>query len=205
MTYILGLTGGIGCGKTAATDQFARHGIPIVDADILAREQVALNTPALAAIAEHFGPSILFDSGELDRKKLRDIIFNRPQEKAWLEALLHPKIRQGLIAALQQPSTAAYSILSAPLLLEGDLYTLVDRILVIDCDPTLQVARTQQRDQCDPSTLKKIIAQQISREQRLAKADDIISNNGSIADLQQAVDQYHQQLQDSLTNTTATQ
>ena len=195
MNYILGVTGGIGCGKTAATKQFASHGIPIIDADIIAKDITAKNPLILAQIAEHFGPSILLKNGQLNRQQLRETIFNNTEEKEWLEALLHPEIQQAIIQALKkQKDAAAYTILSAPLLLEGKLHTLVNKVLVIDCDEALQLERASQRDRCNIEALKKIIAQQMSRNERLSKADDIIVNNKSIASLENAIDKYHHQL-----------
>ena len=193
MSYTVGLTGGIGSGKSAATDRFTEHGITVVDADVIAREVVLPKTPALETITEHFGDSILTEDGELDRSTLRRIIFNNPTEKLWLENLLHPIIRKSLLEKIQQ-STSAYTILSAPLLLENNLEKLVDRVLVIDCDPKLQIERTQKRDNSDPDTVKKIIDQQISREQRLSRADDVITNNGALEELKQKVDNYHSEL-----------
>ena len=187
---IVGLTGGIGSGKSAAADLFAAKGVELVDTDVLAREVVEPGTPALAAIAEHFGDEILGADGGLDRAKLRGIVFAQPAEKDWLEALLHPLISELLrsrLAIFQGP----YCLLVSPLLLETEQAALVDRILVIDIDRQGQLQRTLRRDGSSQATVEAIIDSQISREERLARADDIISNKGTLEDLARAVDQQH--------------
>lgn len=187
---IVGLTGGIGSGKSAAADLFAAKGVELVDTDVLAREVVEPGTPALAAIAEHFGDEILGADGGLDRAKLRAIVFAQPAEKDWLEALLHPLINELLrsrLASFQGP----YCLLVSPLLLETEQAALVDRILVIDIDRQGQLQRTLRRDGSSQATVEAIIDSQISREDRLARADDIISNQGTLEDLARAVDQQH--------------
>ena len=187
---IVGLTGGIGSGKSAAADLFAAKGVELVDTDVLAREVVEPGTPALAAIAEHFGDEILGADGGLDRAKLRGIVFAQPAEKDWLEALLHPLISELLrsrLASFQGP----YCLLVSPLLLETEQAALVDRILVIDIDRQGQLQRTLRRDGSSQATVEAIIDSQISREERLARADDIISNKGTLEDLARAVDQQH--------------
>ncbi|MBX2807917.1 MAG: dephospho-CoA kinase [Cellvibrionaceae bacterium] len=197
MVFVLGLTGGIGCGKSAATAQFAHHGIQIVDADIIAREVVAPGSAALDAIAAHFGQAIRLTDGRLDRKALRAAVFADPSKKVWLETLLHPLIRQ----RIQQQLEAAhppYVVLCAPLLLETDLHRLADRIAVIDCDEHTQLERALRRDHSDADSIKRIMAQQLSRQQRLRKADDVLDNQGPIEALQSAVDHYHQQLLNKL-------
>lgn len=193
MTFVLGLTGGIGSGKSAATDQFASHGIEIVDADVIAREVVEPGQPALAAIADHFGPNILLENGGLDRGQLRQLIFSDPAEKDWLENCLHPLIRETIQAKLAE-AKPPYVILSAPLLLENNLQTLTDRVLIIDCPVDTQISRVLSRDGSNRETIEQIIQQQISREERLARGDDIIDNNGTLLALQQAVDHYHSKL-----------
>jgi dephospho-CoA kinase len=191
--FVLGVSGGIGSGKTAATDQFTRHGITVVDADTIAHQVVAPNSAALATIAKHFGPTMLLSSGELDRAQLRTLVFNQPEEKRWLENLLHPLIRKQITQELAQ-ARSPYVILSAPLLLETNLHTLADHILVIDCDENLQKQRSSLRDNSDPDTIEKIMQQQLKRQDRLAKADSVINNNGTLAELQNAVDTFHTQL-----------
>lgn len=187
---VIGITGGIGSGKTAATNAFAAQGINIVDADLVSRDVVQPGQPALTAIAEHFGSDILLPDGHLDRKALREIIFREPAAKRWLEALLHPLIRQEIISRLQQ-SNSAYTLLSSPLLLETDQQTLCRRVLVIDAPEALQLSRTLARDNSSADTIKAIMASQFSRQQRLDKADDVIVNDGDLAALHQAVQTLH--------------
>ncbi len=191
--FILGITGGIGSGKTAATNRFSTHGIDIVDADEVAHNIVIAGSPALKEIKNHFGSDILLQNGELDRKLLRDIIFENDDERLWLEGYLHPLIRDRLFSAVGQ-SSSLYTILSAPLLLEKDLVHYVDRLLVIDCPEAMQVDRSCRRDNTSIESVQKIMQQQVSRRERIAKADDIIVNDGTIEELYQAVDQYHIQL-----------
>lgn len=193
MSFVLGITGGIGSGKTAVTNHLATKGIEIIDADIIAREVVAKATPALKTISEHFGSSILLHNGELDRSQLRTIIFNSPKEKLWLENLLHPIIRQSIKDRITS-SSSLYCVLVAPLLLEGDLHTITNKIVVVDCRETTQIKRASGRDNTDESTIRKIMSQQMSRDEKLKKADIIIDNEGTINELTQQIDQLHQQL-----------
>lgn len=183
---IIGITGGIGSGKTAATDAFATLGIDVVDADLVARDVVQQGQPALAAIADHFGQHILMPDGSLDRKALREIIFRDPAAKQWLEALLHPLIRQEIVSRLQH-SGSPYTLLSSPLLLETDQQTLCRRVLVIDAPESLQLTRTMSRDNSSADTIKAIMASQLGRQQRLAQADDVIVNDGDLTTLHDAV------------------
>ena len=176
---IIGLTGGIGCGKSTSSDEFARLGINIVDADIIAREVVAPNSPGLLAIVTRFGHDVIAADGSLDRAKLRKIIFAEPAQTQWLNALLHPLIRDEMERQLQA-SQSPYTILSVPLLLENNLDELCDRVLVVDVNEATQLARVSRRDHSDIATINAIIAAQIDRSNRLAKADDIIDNSGNI-------------------------
>jgi dephospho-CoA kinase len=198
MPFILGITGGIGSGKSAATDHFSSLGIHVVDADIIAHQLVSPGSPLLLELKDHFGDNILvnadeFSNSELDRVKLRSIIFNDPQEKKWLENLLHPVIRKKIRAELAV-SKSIYAILSAPLLFEKNLQLEVDRVLVISCDESLQLERASLRDNSDGEMIKKIMHQQLDKNSRLARADDVIENNDSLADLKKSVEHYHQQL-----------
>lgn len=177
---IIGLTGGIGCGKSTISDEFARLGITIVDADIIARDVVAPNSPGLAAIVTRFGHDIIAADGSLDRAKLRKIIFAEPTQTQWLNALLHPLIRTEMERQLQA-SQSHYTILSVPLLLENNLDELCDRVLVVDVNEATQLARVSSRDNSDIATINAIIAAQIDRPSRLDKADDIIDNSGDIS------------------------
>ena len=190
MSLIVGVTGGIGSGKTAVTDYFASLGIAIVDADQAARTVVEPGQPALSDIAQRHN-HILLDNGQLDRRQLRDIIFADDKERIWLEQLLHPLIRQQMLSELQA-ATSPYSVLVSPLLLETDHHTLVDRILVVDVPVDVQIKRTMSRDDMNEEQTRRIIAKQASREDRLGKADDIADNSQSLVQLHQQLDTLHQ-------------
>ena len=187
---IVGLTGGIGSGKSEVSRRFEQLGIKVVDADILARDVVSIGSVALTAISTHFGKDILNEFGSLNRGQLRALIFENPNEKLWLENLLHPIIRKEIVAQLAQ-STTLYSILSSPLLLETKQNELVDRVLVIDATEDMQLKRASVRDANNTDQIQKIIASQISRTERCKKADDIIENNGDLNDLDVAVKKLH--------------
>jgi dephospho-CoA kinase len=189
--FILGLTGGIGSGKTTVANLFAALGVDIVDADIVARDVVAIGSLGLNAIVEHFGQSILLDNGELNRAALRQEIFDNPEQRLWLNNLLHPLIRQKMFAYLEK-TTSVYAILVAPLLFENELDRQVSKSLVVDIAPELQLLRTSARDSLDTSQIAKIVASQMSREQRLNKADFIIENNLDLEHLQLEVAKLHQ-------------
>lgn len=192
---IIGLTGGIGSGKSLACSLFHDKGIDVIDADVVAREVVEPGTSALSTIAGHFGDAILQTSPaglqQLNRAKLRELIFADPKEKQWLEDLLHPLINQRIREQLGN-SRSPYAILASPLLLETRQFQLVDRILVIDASEELQIDRASQRDTNNRNQIKAIMAAQLPRQERRARADDIIENHGSIAELQMQVDQLHQ-------------
>ncbi len=190
--FVVGLTGGIGSGKSTVAEMFTAFDVELVDADIAAREVVARGTSALAEIAEHFGPGILMKDGNLDRGALRQVIFHQDQEKHWLEELLHPLIRRWLTQQISS-SRAAYCLLVSPLLLETDQAELVDRILVIDVSVETQIARTLARDGGEERTVRAIVASQIDRSERLEHADDIISNDLPLIPLRQRVEKLHQE------------
>lgn len=177
MPLIVGLTGGIASGKTTVANLFQQHfSIDIVDADIIARDVVAQGTKGLAAIVEHFGPDILHRDGSLNRTALRERIFTDATEKSWLNQLLHPLINQKMSEALQKV-TSPYALLVVPLLIENQLQSMVDRILVIDVDEQTQIERTQARDKVSKQQVLAILSAQASRAERLAFADDVIENN----------------------------
>lgn len=184
--YIVGLTGGIGSGKTTVSDMFAQLGVEIIDADVVARQVVTPNSEALTKIVEHFGDNILTEKGELNRSALRSKIFSNDDEKQWLNALLHPLIRQSILEQLTLAS-GDYCILSAPLLLENNLQVLVNKVLVVDVSIATQLARTCQRDSSNQDEVNAIINSQISREKRLTFADDVINNE--VSDLKQVLAQ----------------
>lgn len=188
--FVVGVTGGIGCGKSAVTDRFAALGVPVIDADRVARTVVEPGQPALVEIVEQFGAAALNADGTLNRAWLREAIFADPQAKTTLEQILHPRIRAEMHHQLEQFDTA-YAIFSIPLLFETGQDKHVNRILVVDCPPELQLSRVTRRDQTSDAQTKAIIASQIARDKRLAKADDIIDNSGSLDDLQLPVEQLH--------------
>lgn len=187
---IIGLTGGIGSGKSAAAVEFESLGAFVVDADQVAREVVEPGTSALAGIADHFGSAVINSDGELDRRKLREIVFSSPPERMWLEGLLHPAINAELGRRISA-SQAAYSVLVSPLLLEGNQREMVHRILVVDCPEELQLARTIDRDDCSPVQVRQIMQAQMSRTTRLQQADDLIQNNADLEHLQRQVRKLH--------------
>lgn len=188
---IVGLTGGIGSGKSEVSRRFAALGIDIVDADEEARCVVTLGSPALAQIAAHFGKEILLTDGTLNRPRLRHLIFSNPNEKTWLEQLLHPLINTAIRHKLAH-STSPYAILSSPLLLETTQYQLVERILVVDTSEQLQLERASARDHADIAHINAIMASQLSRQERCNRANDIIQNHGSIHELDEQVTKLHQ-------------
>ncbi|MDX1303865.1 dephospho-CoA kinase [Photobacterium sp.] len=192
MTMVVGLTGGIGSGKTTVADLFAKYEINVIDADVIAREVVEPGTPGLTAIINKLGPDILLTDGTLDRSKLRQAIFNQQPLKEWLNNLLHPLIREKMQDEVKK-ATSPYCLLVVPLMVENNLQAMTHRLLVVDVDEGIQVARTQQRDQVAPEQVKKILAAQASREQRNAAADDIICNNGDSTVLENKVAELHQQ------------
>jgi dephospho-CoA kinase len=186
----IGLTGGIACGKSAVATGFAELGVPVIDADVLARELVASGQPALAEIAHELGDEFITPDGGLDRARLRRHIFNDAGARKRLEAILHPRIAaemQARAARLDAP----YCLLVIPLLIEAGQQSLVDRILVVDCPEELQRHRLAARDGAAPEQISAILASQIQREQRLAAADDVITNDGTPAQLQARVAELH--------------
>ena len=188
---IIGLTGGIGSGKSAASDWFASQGITVVDADIVAREVVQPHQPALAQIIQTFGHWTILPNGELDRKALRNYIFKYPKARKQLEAITHPLIRQRIIQQLQA-SKSPYTILVSPLLLETDQYKLVDRILLIDTSVELQQERTTLRDGQTKEQIQTIIDAQMSRVNKQQRADDIVLNDQDLSYLFAQLDIVHQ-------------
>lgn len=175
--FIVGLTGGIGSGKTTVSDLFKeQYDIVVVDADVIAREVVQPGSKALLAIREKFGESILSPDGNLDRARLRNLVFAEPVLKTWLNELLHPLIREQMQTQCQQ-AISEYVILSIPLLVENKLEHMADRILVVDCPEEIQLHRASIRDGVGEAQIKSIMQSQASREQRLAIADDVIIND----------------------------
>jgi len=189
---IVGLTGGIASGKTTVADMFAARGVPLVDADVSAREVVAVGSAGLAAVVAAFGPGVLTAEGELDRRALRQQVFANPAERKRLEDILHPLIGQHLRESLQA-LTGPYALLVAPLLLEGQLSKTVHRVLVVDVPEETQIARVMLRDGSSREEAEAILRAQMSRQERLARADDVIVNDDGLDALERQVDQLHQQ------------
>jgi dephospho-CoA kinase len=186
----IGLTGGIGSGKSSVARLFAKHGIEIVDADSIARDVVAVGEPVLSTIADYFGDNALLEDGSLNRAFVRQLTFSDPAKKTWLNATLHPLIRERLLSSMHAASSA-YCIVDVPLLTENNMKGLFTRVLVVDCSEALQLERALTRDNSDEKVIKNIIAAQAKREERKAIADDIIENTGTLAELQKQVDKLH--------------
>lgn len=180
--YIVGLTGGIGSGKTTVANLFADLGIPLVDADIVAREVVSVDSEGLKAIVSHFGDTILLSNGQLDRSILRERIFNNDNERLWLNGLLHPLIRETMLEKCKA-AQSHYVIMVVPLLFENGLDRLVQRTLLVDISPELQQQRTVARDSVSAKQVQKIIGSQATRAEKLSQADDVIDNQGYISAL----------------------
>ncbi|WP_210451660.1 dephospho-CoA kinase [Pantoea ananatis] len=176
--YTVALTGGIGSGKSTIAGYFAASGVDIIDADVIAREVVEPGTPALQAIIERYGDAILTEQGTLQRSRLREIIFATPDEKTWLNALLHPLIN-ARTQQLKAQAASPYVLWVVPLLVENRLQRQADRVLVVDTDEETQLRRTLQRDNVSLEQAKRILAAQATRQQRLDCADDIIDNSGA--------------------------
>ena len=188
---IIGLTGGIGSGKSAVSDKFKSLGITVVDADVAARTVVEPGQPALAEIERHFGSNILNQEGVLDRAQLREIMASDSEERVWLESVLHPKIGEQIAKELAE-STSPYTIYVAPLLLETNSQKMCSRVLVVDVPKEIQIQRTAERDKVSEIQIEKIVAVQMEREERLEKADDILVNTGTIKELEEQVMKLHQ-------------
>ncbi len=192
MTYVVGLTGGIGSGKSTIAELFAELGVPVIDADLVARQVVEKGSPLLAEIAVHFGPEILLEDGALNRAALREKVFNHEREKQWLNQLLHPAIRHEMLrqlAAQRMP----YCIFMVPLLIENKLTALCQRVLVVDVSEQTQMTRASQRDNNQLALIKNIMQSQVSRSERLQHADDVINND---ADLSESLPQLKQKVLD---------
>jgi len=186
----VGLTGGIASGKSAAAARFAQHGIPLIDADTVARDLVMPGTPILRHMVESFGPDILDSRGALDRAVMRRRIFEDPAIRAELEAILHPAIREHM-STWSLRAGGPYQIFVIPLLVESRAQDMVDRVLVIDCSREIQIARLRARDGSSLAQAEAILASQASRETRLAAADDVISNEADLSSLSDKVDRLH--------------
>lgn len=188
--FRVGLTGGIGCGKTTVLELFKKLSVPVLDADLIARQLVEKGQPALVEIAQAFGDGILTADGSLDRARLREIVFSDTHRKQKLESIIHPLVFQSIESQLKQ-LTAPYCIICIPLLFETNQTAFVDRILVVDCPVEIQMERVKKRDKLPVKLIKSIIDSQVSRAYRLEKADDIIDNSASEATLAERVKNLH--------------
>ncbi|MEZ9516741.1 dephospho-CoA kinase [Vibrio splendidus] len=192
MAIIIGLSGGIASGKTTVANLFNEHfNIDIVDADIVAREVVAVGSDGLKQITDHFGEAILLEDGVLNRSKLRELIFSDPTEKQWLNDLLHPMIRNKIDSDLSKV-TSPYALLVAPLLVENQMQGMADRVLIVDVPKEVQIERTISRDNVSKEQVASILKSQASREQRLAVADDVIKNHTKNQELLPQITDLHQ-------------
>jgi dephospho-CoA kinase len=186
----IGLTGGIASGKSTVEQRFIELGVPVINADDSSRAVVEPGRPGLAAVIARFGAGILTPQGDLDRRALRSLIFSDAGRREELEAILHPLIRDDMDRRSAE-ATGPYVILSIPLLVEGNAHGRWDRILVVDTDQSLQLARLMSRDTVSEAEARATLAAQASRTERLAAADDVLENLGTVADLRQAVDRLH--------------
>lgn len=191
MVLKIGLTGGIGSGKSTACEIFSELDVPIIDADIVARKVVQAGMPALQLIKEEFGEDIITKDGLLDRKKVRDQIFTNEIDRKKLENILHPVIYER-IAHETENIDSSYCIISIPLLLETEALDIIDRVLIIDVSEKLQLSRASVRDNASLNDIKRIIRTQMSRDNRLAAADDIINNEGDIENLRRQIHDLHE-------------
>ena len=187
----IGLTGGIASGKSTVAQRFMELGVPVIDADDAARAVVEPGTPGLSEVLKRFGSGVVAENGELDRRALRDLIFSNPWSRRDLEAILHPLIRADMDQSAEQ-AVGPYVVMAIPLLVEGGSRDRVDRILVVDVDETMQLQRVMARDGCTEQQARAILASQASRSARLAAADDVLLNTGTVTDLRQAVDHLHE-------------
>jgi len=187
---IIGLTGGIGSGKSVASDKFKSLGITVVDADVASRTVVEPGKPALKEIKDHFGSGIITAEGKLDRNKLRETIATDAEERKWLESVLHPKIGEQITKEISE-STSIYTLFVAPLLLETNSQEMCSRVVVVDVPKEVQIQRTAERDKVSPNQVEQMVAAQMDREKRLENADDVLLNSGTIEDLEKQVEELH--------------
>ena len=187
----IGLTGGIGSGKSTVAEMFSNFGITIIDADVIAHQLTQSGSDCFNEIKQLFGKDFIDNNGELNRKKIAQTVFSNPSKKTALEKILHPKIRHRILQEIEQSRQDDYIILAIPLLLETDFTDLVDRIIVVDADDDLRIHRIQQRDHRPEDQIKDIMNSQIDRGLRLQQAHDILYNNGETQALHDAVTLLH--------------
>lgn len=191
-SLVIGLTGGIGSGKTVASDHFAALGVPVIDTDVIARQIVSLGQPALTRLVEAFGRSILHSDATLDRAKLRELAFANAQSKAMLDAITHPAIRDETLRQIKNVSFP-YCIVVVPLLThDSPFLEIMHRVIAVTCDTEIRLQRVMQRSQISRAEVQRIMATQLSDEQRLAFADDVIANDGGIEDVYAEVEKLHE-------------
>lgn len=192
---VIGLTGGIGSGKSAVAERFAALSVPVIDADELARSVVEQNQPAYAEIVREFGDSVLTDTGELDRRAMRERVFADPDRRRRLEAIIHPRVYAEIERRLETLD-APYAVVVVPLLVETGGTNLVDRVLVVDAPEALQIERVSRRDGTTAAAVRRILAVQLDRETRLQAADDVIENDAAEDALDAKVSALHQRYLD---------
>ena len=195
MSYLVGLTGGIGSGKSTVADLFAALGARIIDTDLISRELTQTGGAAIPALREAFGAGVIDAQGALDRAAMRELVFSHPEEKKRLEAILHPLILEQAKQQAASPTDAPYTLVVVPLLFENRRYSdWLHRVITVDCPEETQIKRTMQRSQLDEAAVRAIMAQQLSREARLTFSDEKILNNGSLDDLKKQVVGMHRRL-----------
>ena len=193
--HIIGLTGGIGSGKSEAAKQFASFGVPIIDLDIIARELLKKDRPAYHLLVENYNDEFIKNNNEIDRKKLQSMMFNSVNIKNNVESILHPMIFKECLSQIKQYTSSLYIVIVIPLLFKSDTYLrVINESLLIDCNINNQKIRTKKRDQISSDIIKKIMASQSSRKEKLSKADTIISNDGSLDELQKNIGNFHRLL-----------
>jgi dephospho-CoA kinase len=195
VNYLVGLTGGIGSGKSTVAGMFAAHGVRIVDTDLISHQLTQAGGDAIPAIREAFGAQLIDPKGALDRSKMRELVFANPAEKKRLEAILHPLIFVQTQRQATSPTTAPYTVIVVPLLFESGRYAgWLHRVITVDCPEDVQIARTMQRGSLDEAVVRAIMAQQLSRSERLRLADEVIRNDSDLGGLQNQVDAMHRRL-----------
>jgi dephospho-CoA kinase len=187
---LIGLTGGVACGKTTVSSQFEALGVPVIDADLLAREVVEPGERGHRQVVEHFGKSILDESGAIDRRQLRQIVFSDQTERKWLESVVHPLVKERIQKRLAGID-AEYAVIVVPLLVESDMLDWFDRILVIDTEPQTQLNRLTARDAIDSALAERMMAAQTDRQKRLSCGDDILYNNSDLNHVALEVSRLH--------------
>jgi dephospho-CoA kinase len=195
VNYLVGLTGGIGSGKSTVADIFAALGVRIIDTDLISRQLTQTGGTAIPALRETFGAGVIDAQGAMDRAAMRELVFSRPEKKKQLEAILHPLILAQAKQQAANPTDAPYSLVVVPLLFENRRYSdWLHRVITVDCPEEAQIRRTMQRSQLDEAAVRAIMAQQLSREARLTLSDERILNNGSLDDLKKQVIGMHRRL-----------